>query len=98
SALGLTLKTKGKTWSTISDELWRFVLFSEFAFDLPSALPEALADIPCAPVSARPVIEGLCDTLRNDARTQATYIGHAEEVEKELSLPKHCAALTDLGN
>ena len=24
SALGLTLKTKGKTWSTISDELWRF--------------------------------------------------------------------------
>lgn len=98
SALGLTLKTKGKTWSTISDELWRFVLFSEFAFDLPSALPEALADIPCAPASARPVIEGLCDTLRNDARTQATYIGHAEEVEKELSLPKHCAALTDLGN
>ena len=89
TSLGLALKTRGKTWSSIADELWRFVLFSEFVFDLPEALPAALADIPQAPVSARPVIEGLCEDLRNDRRTQSIYIDRAEEIERELSLPAH---------
>lgn len=96
-SIGLTLKTKGKTWSSIADELWHFVLFSEFVFDLPEALPAALADIPQAPVGARSVIEGLCDDLRNDRRTQGIYIDRAEEIERELSLPEQCKALKDLG-
>lgn len=95
--IGLKLRTRGKTWSAIADELWRFVLFSEFAFDLPEALPASLADIPHAPDSARTVIEGLCDTLRNDQRTQARYIDRAEQIERELQLPEHCRELTDLG-
>lgn len=97
TSIGLSLKTKGKTWSSIAGELWRFVLFSEFVFDLPEALPAALADIPQAPVSARPVIEGLCDDLRNDRRTRGTYIDRAEEIEQELSLPTHCQGLKNLG-
>lgn len=97
TSLGLALKTRGKTWSSIADELWRFVLFSEFVFDLPEALPAALADIPQAPVSARPVIEGLCEDLRNDRRTQSIYIDRAEEIERELSLPAHCHSLKNLG-
>ncbi len=97
TSIGLSLKTKGKTWSSIAGELWRFVLFSEFVFDLPEVLPAALADIPQAPVSARPVIEGLCDDLRNDRRTRGTYIDRAEEIEQELSLPTHCLGLKNLG-
>lgn len=97
TSIALSLKTKGKTWSSIAGELWRFVLFSEFVFDLPEALPAALADIPQAPISAWPVIEGLCDDLRNDRRTRGTYIDRAEEIEQELSLPTHCQGLKNLG-
>lgn len=95
--LGLKLRTRGKTWSSISDELWRFVLFSEFAFDLPEDLPEGLADVPRAEASAQPIIEALCDALRNDRRSQDRYIEKADEVERELDLPAHCQSLTDLG-
>ncbi|MBN0038109.1 PglZ domain-containing protein, partial [Pseudomonas aeruginosa] len=34
ATLGLSVKTRGKTWSALADELWRYVLFSEFVFDL----------------------------------------------------------------
>ena len=95
--LGLKLRTRGKTWSSIADELWRFVLFSEFVFDLPQTLPEALADIPRAEEGARPIIEALCESLRNDRRSQDFYIEKAEEIEAELNLPDQCRELTDLG-
>jgi hypothetical protein len=48
ATLGLALKTRARAWSAIADELWRFLLFSEFVFDLPVALPEALTNVPCA--------------------------------------------------
>lgn len=97
TSIGLKLRTRGKSWSSIADELWRFVLFSEFVFDLPESLPPSLADIPQAPDTARAVIEGLCETLRNDQRTQAQYIDRAEQTERDLQLPEHCRDLTDLG-
>lgn len=96
-ALGLKLRTRGKTLSSIADELWRFVLFSEFVFDLPETLPEALVDIPRAEEGARPIIEALCETLRNDRRSQDLYIEKAREIEAELNLPDHCQTMTDLG-
>ena len=34
NSMGLSLKTRGKTWDSVASELWRFVLFSEFVFDL----------------------------------------------------------------
>ena len=97
AAFGLKLKTRAKAWSTIADELWRFVLFSEFVFDLPGGLPEALADVPRAPDSARPLVIDLCERLRNDQRTRVTYIDRAEGIEQELNLRALCADLTDLG-
>ena len=97
ATLGLKLKTRAKSWSTIADELWRFLLFSEFVFDLPEALPMALADVPAAQASARPLIQDLCDRLRNDQRTRVTYVDRAEAIENELNLTKLCAGITDLG-
>jgi hypothetical protein len=96
-SLGLKLMTKGKTLSPIADELWRFLLFSEFAFDLPRALPAALSNVPKAPEEARPLVEHLCDTLRNGSATRNEYIGRAEAVEEELKLPESCSGIVDLG-
>jgi hypothetical protein len=100
SALGLKLLTRGKSWSTIAEELWRFLLFSEFVFDLPGALPDALTNVPHAQPEAQPLVEYLCDRLRNDQRTQALYIDYAERLEskEELDLRTACAGLTDLGH
>ena len=97
TCLGLTLLTRGKTWASIGDELWRFLLFSEFAFDLPCALPEALVNIPKSPAEARPLVEDLGDRLRNDRRTQAVYIDRAEGIENDLNLPAVCAGIDELG-
>jgi PglZ domain-containing protein len=95
--LGLSLTTRGKKWKSISEELWRFMLFSEFVFDLPGNLPGSLADVPCANVAARPIIENLCDGLRQDLRKQEDYIQYAEQIERDLNLEKACQAVTDLG-
>lgn len=97
ATLGLKLITRGQTWSSVADELWRFLLFSEFVFDLPSDLPTALSDVPRAPEAARPLVEDLCDRLRNDARTRPTYIERAEQAERDLDLPNHGQAIAEPG-
>jgi len=97
ASIGLALKTRGKTWSTIGDELWRFVLFSEFVFDLPEELPPGLHDVPRAAAEAKPLIEDMCERLRSDRRTQNTYIERAEAIEAELDLPGICGHMADLG-
>lgn len=97
ATLGLTLKTRGKTWSALAEELWRYVLFSEFVFDLPSALPATLQGVPHAPIVAKPVVEDACDRLRSDPKLCATYIERAEAIEAELNLTDLCSAIEDLG-
>lgn len=97
ATLALTLKTRGKTWTALSDEVWRYVLFSEFVFDLPGQLPETLKGVPHAPVEARPIIEDVCEQLRNAPKTRATYIERAEAIEAELNLADLCGAIDDLG-
>src|SRR5579862_8250119 len=97
STLGMDVKTRGKTWTPLAEELWRYLLFSEFVFDLPGTLPEALSVVPRAPEEARPLVEDLCDRLRSDLRTRARYIERAEAVEAELRLPEICQSVSDLG-
>jgi hypothetical protein len=97
AALGLKLTTREKTLSSISDQLWRFLLFSEFVFDLPEKLPEALVNVQCAQEEAKPLVEYLCERLRSDIRAQVIYIERAESVEQELNLPQHCKDITSFG-
>ncbi|WP_119273122.1 PglZ domain-containing protein [Taklimakanibacter deserti] len=97
ATLDMSVKTRGKTWNAIADELWRYVLFSEFAFDLPVALPASLKDVPHAPTQAKPIVEDVCDRLRNNPNTRNTYIGRAEDIEAELDLPGQCSSIEDLG-
>jgi len=97
TTIGLDLKTRSKSWSAIADELWRYVLFSEFAFDLPEALPEALAGVPHAPDTARSVIEDVCAQLRTDPAGRANYIERAQAIEQDLHLEELCKGIEDLG-
>ena len=96
-SLGMDVKTRAKSWSPIAEELWRFLLFSEFVFDLPGDLPAALITVPRAPAEARPLVEDICDGLRNNLQRRALYIEKAEAVEKELNLPELCRGIEDLG-
>lgn len=98
SSLGLELKTRAKSISNISNELWRFLLFSEFVFDLPGELPAALKSVPAAIPETRRLIDSLCDDLRNHAKKKQTYIEKAEEIEKDLKLPEACAGIEDFGS
>jgi hypothetical protein len=93
----MSVKTRGKTWAAFADELWRYVLFSEFVFDLPVALPEPLKGVPHAPLEARPIVEDVCDRLRSDPRSRSVYIERAENIEAELNLAALCGAMEDLG-
>jgi len=68
NSIGLKLLTRGKTWSSVANELWRFILFSEFVYDLPTALPDTLDNVPRALVEARPLIDDLCDRKSRDRR------------------------------
>ena len=97
TTLVMTVKTRGKTWTALADELWRYVLFSEFVFDLPVALPETLKGVPHAPIAARPIVDDVCDRLRNDPRSRTLYIERAETIEAELNLAELCGAIEDLG-
>jgi hypothetical protein len=97
SALGLSFLTRSNSWGSLADELWRYLLFSEFVFDLPVDLPAALVNVPCAPAEARLLVEDLCERLRNDRRTQALYIDRAEAIEKDLGLPAICQKIDDFG-
>ncbi|HEX9961551.1 MAG TPA: hypothetical protein VGB00_11495, partial [Pyrinomonadaceae bacterium] len=97
SALKYSLKTKAKTHGAISDELWRYVLFSEFTFDLPQELPSALGTAPHAPDDVRWFVEDLCESIRSDVKKQTVYLEKAVAVENELNLPAICAGIEDLG-
>jgi len=97
ATLAMNVKTRGKSWSALADELWRYVLFSEFVFDLPVALPESLKGVPHAPLEAMPIVEDVCDRLRNDPMSRAVYIDRAETIEADLNLPELCGAIEDLG-
>jgi hypothetical protein len=97
ATLVMSVQTRGKTWMSLADELWRYVLFSEFVFDLPEALPEALDGVPHAPIEARPIVDDVCEQLRRDPRLQSTYIERAESIEFELNLAELCGSIEDLG-
>ena len=91
ATLGLKLKTRGKTWSSVADELWRYLLFSEFRFDLPGELPAALANVPHAPDAARAMVEDLCDGCAPIPGPAPSYIERAER-SKRSSISRATAA------
>jgi hypothetical protein len=98
STLGLKLQTKGQRRAGIAAEVWRYTLFSEFTFDLPGALPDALRDVPRADASRVTLVYGICDRLRGADAHQLVYMDAAETVASDLQLLKHMQGVTELGD
>jgi hypothetical protein len=95
--LGLTLPEGVTAVDELRNILWRFLLFSEFAADLPVPLPPALSGVfKAAPKYDRFVLD-LCATLRDRASTQQTYEEFSNRVVVELGLEAHCGNMEDLG-
>ncbi|MFD2301677.1 PglZ domain-containing protein [Roseibacillus ishigakijimensis] len=82
---------------TIREKLWQYLLFSEFAHDLPSDLPEGLSHLPKASGSATSLVIELCDELRKNDDTKESYRDEANRIQEELKLEEECASLNDLG-
>lgn len=97
ASLGLDVYGKATTWKTLSEKLWNYLLFSEFAFDLPGGLPEALEEVPRARAEHIDLVNHLCQELRDHAPSQATYIVEADRVAASLELEDACSGIDDLG-
>lgn len=97
ATLQLQLKTKGKKWQSISDELWRYILYSEFVFDLPVDLPDTLKDVPKSPNSCKDVVYAVCEILRGTDRHQEPYMEAARRIAEELQLQERVNGIEDLG-
>ena len=95
--LGHRLQTKGHTRSVIGDELWRFVLFSEFVFESEGQLAESLTTVPRAHESARQLIFDVCESLRKHQDLRGAYIAKAQEIDRDLLLEERSESLTNLG-
>jgi hypothetical protein len=97
SALGCTIATKKRKWEAIRDELWRFVLFSEFALDLPGGLPSNLSGVPRATDTHQELVFAICRELRNSIQHQPIYMEMAEKVAAEMKLEAEVNDIEDLG-
>ena len=89
--LGLQVAASVADWQDAQVELARYLLFSEFALDLPDGLPGALQDVPRSGAERQALIFGICEDLRTSERTQETYRSLASQVEDELDLARHTA-------
>lgn len=96
--LGQKLKTRSKQISNIGEEIWRYILFSEFCFDRHGELPEQLKDIPRASGTCRQLVYAVCDVLRGSEKYQNRYVDMANKIAREYQLEKIIAEDTDLGD
>ncbi len=97
TGLGFVPPPRVTATESILEDLGRYVLFSEFALDLPGTLPEQLTGVARASDDCRQTIFSLCDRMRSSDDTRDSYIALARRVEKALRLPELAAGLPDLG-
>jgi hypothetical protein len=95
--LDLSPNSRLRAWNSMRDELARFLLFSEFCLDLRGELPAALASVPHADASRKALVFDVCEGLRSSKKHQDTYVALAEQVSRELDLPRQTVEVTDFG-
>ena len=95
--IGFAPSEKIKGWKKIREAISAYVLLSEFVFDLPGALPDALANVPRAELQYRDRIYAICDRLRLSDDTRDAYRELAQRVENEMKLSDHFRGITQLG-
>ena len=98
TTLGCKIATKKRKWDALRDELWRYILFSEFTLDLPVELPTSLQGVPRANAIHREVVFAICRELRDSVNLQTVYMEMAEKVAEELKLETEMRSIEDLGH
>jgi len=94
----LGLKANERSFEEISYELWRFILFSEFVFDLPIDLPVSLKLVTTSKPAAKQLVLEICKSLRNNKTCEDIYVEMAEKVANELALPSIFKNENNLGD
>lgn len=91
------LDTSGCTLQEIQSKLWSYLLFSEFVFDLPEALPENLKSVSVAPTEMKEKVYLICDQLRNRIDLREKYVKAANKITEQLGLADSFAKAKHLG-
>lgn len=92
------LDAQGSSLQEVQEKLWRYLLFSEFVFDLPETLPDSLKSISMAPEDIKDKIYSVCDKLRNQINLRETYVKMARKTSDALHLTDHFAKAKHLGD
>jgi len=95
--LGLEINPKITKAAVVREKLWLYLLFSEFVHDLPSRVPQALANIPKATGAHLHFAASLCTGLRQHTEKKEAYREAAQKVEDDLDLVRECEGIVDLG-
>lgn len=93
----LGLDFSGTDWGKLQEALGRYLLFSEFALDLPGPLPVTLSEVPRAGNDRRNIVFTLCESLRDSLSTRSIYRELASKVDATLGLSDKFAKVVDLG-
>ena len=96
--LGLTLNAQITAPASFRKKLWQYLLFSEFANDLPCQLPTSLQDVPKASGPQLNFAISLCADLRQHVEKKEVYREVANEIEAALNLKSECHEFADLGH
>lgn len=87
SAVGFRPVSTSRKWKTLRPKAAEYVLFSEFAFDSPQGVPDALGAVPRASSDSNSLVYAACDRMRGDSSMIETYVELAQQIEDELRLP-----------
>lgn len=91
------LDCSGSTLEDVQKKLWQYILFSEFALDLPEALPTSLSTVCRAKKENAEIIFNLCRRIRNQNDLRDDYIRYAEQIATELHLTTLFSGKENLG-
>ena len=87
NTIGFTPDSKVSRWKLQNSKVAQYVLFSEFAFDLPDKIPESLSAIAMATTpDHKTMIYVACDRMRSDRTLIETYMEVAEKIQSHLRL------------
>ena len=92
------LDTDGHSLATVQENLWQYLLFSEFVLDLPTKLPDTMASIPMALPENKETIFDLCNSIRNRLDMREDYVRQANRISDKLHLAESFAKATNLGD
>jgi len=89
AAVGFKPTGDDRGWDVLRPKAAEYIFFSEFVFDLPESVPDALSAVPRAGAEVKSVVYAACDRMRSDTSLRETYVELAQGIESGLRLPDH---------